>query len=171
MPASANDALGTLIGYFEARTQHARGEKLLQSQLTHPVNQQQTFWLAERLYQLYDHAIAHDGDVSLGRGAELYRAVEKKVLQDLDTPDQSHRYRLVSRLIAIYRTAHGKFPAPAGGGQKLPSPSGRGAGGEGGSPSVADDLRHFAFTRLPEDPQTADEQLHVDGLRNGQRPA
>ena len=29
LPASANDALGNLIGYLEARTQHARGEKIL----------------------------------------------------------------------------------------------------------------------------------------------
>ena len=50
-------------------------------QLKHPVNQQQTYWLAERLYELYDHAIAHDGDVSLGRGADLYRAVEKKAFR------------------------------------------------------------------------------------------
>ena len=79
LPASANDALGILIGYLENRTQHARGEKVLQEQLKHPVNQQQTYWLIERLYQLYDSAIANDGDVSLGRGVELYRAVEKKV--------------------------------------------------------------------------------------------
>ncbi len=127
LPASANDALGTLIGYLEARTQHARGEKILQEQLKHPVNQQQIYWLVERLYQLYDYAIANDGDVSLGHGAELYRAVEKKLRQDLDTPDQNHRYNLVTRLTAVYRTAHNK---------KLPD--------------VADNLRHFAFSRLPE---------------------
>ena len=79
LPASANDALGTLIGYLENRTQHARGEKILKEQLKHPVNQQQIYWLIERLYQLYDSAIASDGDVSLGRGAGLYRAVEKKL--------------------------------------------------------------------------------------------
>ena len=91
------------------------------------MNQQQIYWLVERLYQLYDSAIAADGDVSLGRGVELYRAVEKKLIQDLDTPDQNHRYNLVTRLIAIYRTANNKKLA-----------------------GVADDLRHFAFHRLPE---------------------
>ncbi|MGA2258436.1 MAG: hypothetical protein ABSG53_27545, partial [Thermoguttaceae bacterium] len=127
LPASANDALGTLIGYLEGRTQHARGERILQEQLKHPVNQQQIYWLVQRLYQLYDSAIASDGDVSLGRGIELYRTVEKKIRQNLDTPDQNHRYSLVTRLNAIYRTAHNK---------KLPD--------------VASDLRHFAFNRLPE---------------------
>ncbi len=156
LPASANDALGTLIGYLEDRTQHARGEKILQEQLKHPVNQQQIYWLVQRLYQLYDSAIAKDGDVSLGHGVELYRAVEKKLSHDLDTPDQNHRYNLVTRLNAIYRTANNKqLPSTSGRGAKgegikLPSTSGRGAGGEGGFQSVADDLRRFAFHRLPE---------------------
>jgi hypothetical protein len=127
LPASANDALGTLINYLEQRTQHARGEKVLQEQLKHPVNQQQTYWLIQRLYQLYDSAIANDGDVSLGHGPELYRSVEKNLRQGLDTPDQNHRASLVGRLINIYRTAHSK---------RLPG--------------VVDDLRHFALDRLPE---------------------
>ena len=145
LPASTNDALGTLIGYLESRTQHTRGEKVLQEQLKHPVNRQQIYWLVERLYQLYDNALASNGDVSLGRGAELYRAVEKKVREDLDTPDQNHRYNLVSRLNAIYRTAHTKKLL-----ENPPSPLGKGAGGDGGLQSVAGDLRNFAFTRLPE---------------------
>ncbi|MGA2032621.1 MAG: VIT domain-containing protein [Thermoguttaceae bacterium] len=127
LPTTANDVLDTLINYLENRTQHARGEKILQEQLKHPANQQQTYWLVQRLYQLYDNAIARDGDVSLGRGVELYRTLEKKLHQELDTPDQNYRYSVVSRLIAIYRTAHGK---------KLPG--------------VAGDLRSFAFARLPD---------------------
>jgi len=127
LPVSANDALNTLIGYLENRTQHARGEKILQEQLAHPVNHQQVYWIVQRLYQLYDSAIGKDGDASLGRGAELYQAVEKKMRQDLNSPDQNHRYNLVSRLNAVYRTAHDK---------KLPD--------------VVGDLRHFAFSRLPE---------------------
>ena len=127
LPASANDALGVLIGYLESRMQYARGEKVIAEQLKHPVNQQQGCWLVDRLYQLYESAIANGGDVSLGRGAELYQAVEKKLRQDLDTPDQNHRYNLVSRLIGIYGAAHDK---------KLPGAAG--------------DLRTFAFERLPD---------------------
>ena len=102
LPASANDALTTLIGYHEAMRHYARGEEVLQEQLKHPANQQQTYWLIQRLYQLYDGAIGNDGDVSLGRGVELYRAVEKKLRGELATPDQNHRSSLVSRLNAIY---------------------------------------------------------------------
>jgi predicted Zn-dependent protease len=135
LPASANDAIGTLIGYREAMRHYARGEEVLQEQLRHAANQQQTYWLVQRLYQLYDGAIGNDGEVSLGRGIALYRAVEKQLRKDLATPDQNHRYNLVTRLNAIYRTANNK---------KLPSPSGRGVY------LVADDLRDFAFRQLPE---------------------
>ena len=127
LPQSADESLGTLIGYLEARTQHARGEKVLLGQLKHPINQQQSYWLIERLYQLYDSAVGNDGEVSLGHGLELYRAIEKKIRHDLDTSDQNHRYSLVNRLINIYRTARNKKLA-----------------------GVADDLRDFAFHHLPE---------------------
>ena len=65
--------------------------------------------------------------MSLGRGATLYAAVRDKLLNDLDTPDQNHRYDLVERLCSLYRAANDKKIA-----------------------GVADDLRAFAFKRFPE---------------------
>jgi hypothetical protein len=138
LPASANDALSKLLYYLEGCVQYARGEKVLQEQLKHPANQQQTARLQWQLYELYIGAIATDGYVSLGSGVELYRAVEKKLRPDLGTRNLDIRL-----LDDLYRTAHRKF-------QSLPSPAGRGAGGEGDSRSVADDLRHFAFDLLPQ---------------------
>ncbi len=73
-------------------------------------------------------ALVNDGEVSLGRGAELYRAVEQELIADLlGVHDQNHRQALLSQLCGIYGTAHNK---------KLPN--------------VADDLRKFAFKQLPE---------------------
>ncbi len=141
LPASANDALTTLIGYHEAMRHYARGEEVLQEQLKHAANLQQTYWLIQRLYQLYDGAIGNDGDVSLGRGVELYRAVEKKLRGELATPDQNHRSSLISRLNAIFRTVYNK---------QLPSPSKERVPGESGVFSVTADLRDFAFNQLPE---------------------
>ena len=66
-----------LPGKHDGTTPGAK--RILQEQLKHPANQQQTYWLIERLYQLYDSAIAGGGDVSLGSGLELYRAVQKKL--------------------------------------------------------------------------------------------
>jgi predicted Zn-dependent protease len=127
LPTTANGPLGTLISYLESRAHHARGEQLLFEELEHPANRQQTFWLTQRLYQLYESAISREGDVSLGRGAMLYRAVEQKIQDEMKTDDHNHRYNLVSRLCGIYRTARDKKIA-----------------------GVADDLRAFAFDRLPE---------------------
>src|SRR5262249_10859847 len=46
--------------------------------------------------------------VSLGTGAALYQAVEKKIRSDLVTIDHDHRSSLVQILCGIYRTAHEK---------------------------------------------------------------
>jgi len=62
LPAAANSAIDTLIGFTEGARHFARGEKYLQEQLQHPVHQRQVFWLAERLYQLYEAAIREGGD-------------------------------------------------------------------------------------------------------------
>ena len=168
LPASVNDDFCTLINYLQGRGQFARAEKILQQQIEHPANRQIQLGLVLQLYWLYYNAIQRDGEVSLGHGAELYRAVEKRLQADLNTTDQNYRYNLVDRLIGLYHMAHSKFP----------SPSGRGAGGEGVR-SVADDVRHFAFNRLPEVlkhqsnnytamvGQTADALHAIVGARDG----
>jgi tetratricopeptide (TPR) repeat protein len=127
LPAAANDALGTLVSYMESLRQYVRAENYLREQLRHPANGQQRFWLVERLYQVEHEALTHDGEVSLGRGAALYRAIEAAIQKDLDAPDQNHRNRLVVRLCGVYRAAAEK---------RLPG--------------VVADLKKFAFERLPQ---------------------
>jgi len=127
LPSHSQNVLDTFVSYLEQHGHHARGERVVFQRLEHPANVQQTYWLTRRLYQLYQHAIANGGDVSLGSGAELYEAVHRDLLGALDSGDESHRYQLVTRLTSIYRTAHqNKYPG------------------------VADDLRAFSFQRLPE---------------------
>ena len=126
LPAEANGPLDSLISYLEQQTHHAEGEQLLLAQLGHPLNRQQGFWLTQRLYQLYEDAIRHQGDVSLGSGPALYATLHHRIQDELDTPDQNHRAALLSRLCTVYRTAHDV---------KLDG--------------VAADLRTFAFERLP----------------------
>jgi len=127
LPAEANGVLDTFISRLEARVYHARGEQVLFEQLKHPANGQQTFWLRQRLYRLYDSALSSGGDVSLGAGATLYRAVNEKLQDELETEDHNHRYTLINQLCAFYRTAHKKE-----------------------LDGVAKDLKAFAFQRLPE---------------------
>ena len=130
LPVEANEPFSTMISYLEQRRNYARGEDRLFAQLKHPANPQQRDWLGEQLYQLYQSAIAGDGEVLLGVGAALYEAVQQKLFDELKTADDNHRSNLLSRLLTIYRTAHGK---------KLPGPV-----------DVVADLRRFAFHRLPE---------------------
>jgi hypothetical protein len=105
LPVSANGPLGTLVDFLEQRRHYGRGETVLLEQLKHPAHPQQAMWLTQRLYQLYEDALRHGGDVTLGSGAVLYTAVEKQIRADLDTNDQNHRRQLLSRLCGIYRVA------------------------------------------------------------------
>ena len=145
LPTHANGALGSFVSYLESRGHHARGEQVLFEQLGRPFNQQQTYWLTQRLYQLYQSAISNDGDVSLGRGLVLYRTVQQKIQDELSTPDHNHRYNLINRLCDVYRTAHQKKLA-----------------------GHVDDLRAFAFKRLPEvlPRQTSNYQSIVGRVAN-----
>ena len=69
---------------------------------------QQGLWLTQRLYQLYEHAIRHDGEVSIGLGVELYRAVIAKLQGELDGDDSNHRQTMIRRLVSVFRAAHDK---------------------------------------------------------------
>ena len=125
LPNSANTALTTLISFTESARQYDRGEKLLLAQLKHPIHTEQKYWLVQRLNELYVHALQHDGDVSLGKGATLYKALEGKLFADLNVNDQNHRYYLLSQFCRVYRTANERKIA-----------------------GVVDDLKAFAFKRL-----------------------
>jgi predicted Zn-dependent protease len=126
LPGEANGALDTFISYLEATSHHARGESVLVEEIEHPIHPPQTYWLRERLYRLYRSAIESDGTVSLGSGPQMYRAVQRQLQNDLDTPDANHRRNLINVLCEIYRAASAKR-----------------------MDTVREDLRGFAFDRLP----------------------
>jgi len=108
LPVTAREPLSVLAEYLERQSHFAQAESLLQRQLAKPVNQQQTRWLTERLYQTYEEALSRGGQVSLGSGETLYKAVEKAIREDLKTDDDNHRFLLVRQLTRFYRTAHEK---------------------------------------------------------------
>jgi predicted Zn-dependent protease len=126
LPVSANDALASLVSYYEEAGHFARGEKYLLVQLEHPVHRQQRIWLTERIYNLYHHAMQDGGDTSLGAGVKLYRALERRIQDDLARADQNHRYQLIVLLCRVFRTANDKKFA-----------------------GVVDDLQTFAFRVAP----------------------
>ena len=127
LPTSANGTLDRFVSYLEQLSHHARAEKVLTDQLAQPVGQQQRYWLIGRLYQVYLHALGHEGDVSIGSGEVLYRAIEKRIREELPSDDENHTNALVQRLCQIYTTAQQ---------QKLAN--------------VTEDIRFFAMVQVPE---------------------
>ncbi len=83
-------------------------------------------YLRNRLYGLYEKALAANAEVSLGRGEELYRVVEKKIQLEMVSSDEGRRQSLVTILCSIYRTAHKQHIR-----------------------SVVEDIHCFAFDRFP----------------------
>ena len=108
LPTVANEALDRYVDFAEGAGQFERGEKTLLAQLGHPVHTQQKFWFIRRLNELYRRAIDDGGDVSLGRGEALYKALEKKLFVDLASPDQNQRYAVLHQLVRVYRIAQAK---------------------------------------------------------------
>jgi Flp pilus assembly protein TadD len=127
LPASANEAISTLVICHSMLGHYARGEKLLLQQLAHPVHEQQKLWLTQQLLAHYHNALGGGGEVSLGKGAMLYKALEAKLLEQLKTGDHNHRFAMFQQLTGVYRTAHQKKFA-----------------------SVGADVRAFAFKVVPE---------------------
>jgi tetratricopeptide (TPR) repeat protein len=125
LPVTANNALSALVSFHESMGHHARAEKLLRAQLERPAHSQQALWLTQLLYGVCNNALAADSEVSLGKGQELYAALERTLRGDMSTQDANHRYQLVSLLCRVYRTAAMKKLA-----------------------GVSDDLRAFAFRAL-----------------------
>ena len=76
--------------------------------MAQPVNSEQTKWLKDRRMSLYNHALEHDGAVSLGTGrANLFAPIVALSLAELDAaPDENVRYSLVTRLTGTFDTAH-----------------------------------------------------------------
>jgi predicted Zn-dependent protease len=114
LPASANNALNTLVVFLEGARHYDRGEKVLLDQLAHPVHEQQRHWLTRRLYGLYHSALSSDGEVSLGSGLKLYQTLERKLRGELAGGGEEHRRQLVDQLCGIYSTAHSKKLAGVG---------------------------------------------------------
>jgi predicted Zn-dependent protease len=105
LPVVANGPLGSFVAFLESAGHFARGEKFLLNQIERPIHAQQRRWLIEQLDHLYHHALQNKGEVSLGKGVELYRALNARIQKDLADTDEAHRYQLISLQCAVFATA------------------------------------------------------------------
>jgi hypothetical protein len=107
-PHLDNAALGRFVSMREGANQHAAGEALLKSFVAKSASEEQAKWLHDRLMSLYNHALEHDGAVSLGTGrAALFPKLVALNLKELAAaPDENVRYNLVARIATTFDIAH-----------------------------------------------------------------
>ncbi len=74
-PYEDDSELDTYINMLQDSGRHVAAEDRLQKYLASPMNPQQTVWLKDRLWRLYNHALETQGEVSLGKGEILFQAL------------------------------------------------------------------------------------------------
>lgn len=115
-PIQDADILSSYISLQEQAGHHAAGETVLKQFLARPENVAQRKWLDDRLMSLYNHALEHNGAVSLGATRNklfipLYELILKQIEQ---AADEHERYNLVTRLATTFDIAHrNKIPGAA----------------------------------------------------------
>ena len=106
-PHADNEYLSRYAQMLEGANRHAAGEAVLKKQIARPANDEQRKWLNDLLMSLYNHALEHDGAVSIGTGrVNLLKPIVDLTIQEiLASPDESVRYHLVSRLNTTFDIA------------------------------------------------------------------
>lgn len=106
-PHQDNHVLGSYVSLYEGGTQHAAGERVLMQFLAKAEHEDQRQWIHDRLLSLYNHALEHQGAVTLGSGEQLFTNLVKRILKDLDeSPNENVRHDRVSRLMTAFDIAH-----------------------------------------------------------------
>ena len=145
LPQSANEALSTYVNFLMAAraSTRAASRSIWPNSRRRPIRSSGT-GSCSSFMRSTPAPFPRDGRVSLGRGQTLYKAAEKKMLADLDTPDHNHRYQLAA--LALFA---------------LPGGASKEAGWCGGGLAV---IRIQADSRSA---QAADEQLSIRHLDRG----
>lgn len=107
-PFQDAEILGSYISLYEQAGQHAAAEMVLKQFLARPENAVQRKWLDDRLMSLYNHALEHDGAVSLGATRDkLFIPIYQLSLKAIEqSADEHERYNLIARLVTTFDIAH-----------------------------------------------------------------
>jgi len=81
LPAAANGAVQTLMGWLHHRKSFAAAERFLQQELAEQASVDQRHWYRHQLHNSYTECLRQGGVVSLGRGAALYEALSSRFEQ------------------------------------------------------------------------------------------
>ncbi|MBC8113422.1 MAG: hypothetical protein H7062_03530, partial [Candidatus Saccharimonas sp.] len=105
-PHVDNPILGSFVSLFEGGNKHAAGEAVLLKWLDQTKHDEQRKWLRDRLMSLYNHALEHKGEVTLGGGEKLFNRIIDLGLKEIDAaPDEHVRYNVVARMCTTFDIA------------------------------------------------------------------
>ncbi len=128
LPPSANSPLATYASWHQSVGDYRAAEKVWLDELALKQNDQQEQWMKEMLFNLYHAALSQKAEVSLGKGRELYAAVFKKLVEEMQAnSNENHLSNLVGTLGTIWLTCHRDLHFKA----------------------IGDDVTRFAYELLP----------------------
>jgi tetratricopeptide (TPR) repeat protein len=100
LPHEDYHLLQDLVSMLQGHGEHAAGEKLINEHLARVQQQEQRQTLQDMLWNLYNHALEHRGEVSLGKGPELLQAISKYGLERINAEGtEQRRYEAVNRYV------------------------------------------------------------------------
>ncbi len=106
-PHEDNGILGSFVSLYEGGGKHVTGEAVLLKWIAATKHDEQRKWLRDRLMSLYNHALEHKGEVTLGSGATLFDKIIDLGLKEIDdAPDEHVRYNVVTRMCSTFDIAH-----------------------------------------------------------------
>jgi Tfp pilus assembly protein PilF len=128
LPPSGHQRLSTWASYLQAVGDFRAAEKVWLDELAAGPNEQHALWMKQNLYALYHSAISGRAEVSLGKGRELYAAVFRAIVAEMQShTNENHMANLVGTLSGIWHTCHHGLRYPG----------------------IGPDVSRFAFELLP----------------------
>ena len=107
-PFVDNEDLASYVQMLQGANRHLAAETVLKDRISRPDNDSQSQWLNQQLTSLYNHALEHDGAVSIGTGrANLFQPIIDRSLKVLESAgDENIRYALIAGLNTTFDIAH-----------------------------------------------------------------
>ncbi len=105
-PHEDNQILSSFVSLYEGGNRHAAGEAVLLKWIAVTTYDEQRKWLRDRLMSLYNHALEHKGEVTLGQGAALFDQIIDLGLKEIEAALDEHvRYNVVARICTTFDIA------------------------------------------------------------------
>ncbi|MGC4002241.1 MAG: hypothetical protein QM811_03480 [Pirellulales bacterium] len=100
LPHDDNYLLQDLLSMLQDHGEYAAGEKLIVAHLSSAVHQTQREAFQDMLWSLYNHALEHRGEISLGKGQDLLQALSKYGLERIAAePAEQRRAQAVNTYV------------------------------------------------------------------------